>query len=77
MDDKTRVDIIHSYQTGSSSIQDIARINRVSVDQVLELIGEKDAINVGLPGDLIDSSEAGPNAEMNYGHQVKVPFSLD
>lgn len=77
MDDKTRAEIIHWYQVGTRSIQDIARIYRVSVDEVLELVGEKELGSVYLGGDLIDRDEAGPNAEMNYGQTVKVPFSTD
>jgi hypothetical protein len=77
MDEKTRAEIMHWYQVGTRSIQDIARIYRVSVDEVLEIIGEKEAAGVDMPGDLIDLSEAGPNAEMNYGRRVSVPFTTD
>ncbi len=77
MDDKTRAEIIHWYQVGTRSIQDIARIYRVSVDEVLNLVGEKELSTVDMPGDLIDPKEAGPNAEMNYGRKVSVPFTTD
>jgi hypothetical protein len=77
MDDKTRAEIIHWYQVGTRSIQDIARIYRVEVAEVLEIIGERELSSVDISGDLIDATEAGPNAEMNYGQQVKVPFTTD
>jgi hypothetical protein len=77
MDDKTRAEIIHWYQVGTRSIQDIARIYRVEVGEVLEIIGERELSSVDISGDLIDAEEAGPNAEMNYGQQVKVPFTTD
>lgn len=77
MDEKTRAEIMHWYQVGTRSIQDIARIYKVSVDDVLEIIGERELSNVSMPGDLIDPSEAGPNADMNYGREVKVPYNVD
>lgn len=76
MDDSTREKIIGHYQRGQGSIQDIARVYRVTVPQVLEVIGQGHLSKVTMGGDLIDQSEAG-NAPLNYGEEVPVPFSLD
>ena len=69
--------IIHAYQTSSSSIQDIARIRRVSVEHVLVLIGQTEMTSVDIQGDLVDASEIGPGAEFNYGKTVAVPYTVD
>ena len=77
IDDKTTKEIKHVYMTSSSSIQDIARIYRVTVDQVLEIIGAGNLGTVSTQGDIIDASEAGPGAVLNYGKEFKVPFTVD
>lgn len=69
--------ILGHYQRGEGSIQDLARIYRVTVDEVLEIVGEKHLGTVFTQGDLIDAAEAGPNAEMNYGREFKVPFDVN
>lgn len=77
MDDKTKKDVKHAYIHGRNSIQDIARIYKVSVPEVLDQIGEGKSKTVQVPGDLIDEAEAGPNAQMNYGKDVPVTFTVD
>lgn len=77
LDEKTKSEIKHVYNTSRNSIQDIARIYRVSVDQVLEIIGESRLGTVTTQGDIIDASEAGPGAVLNYGKEFKVPFTVD
>ncbi len=77
MNDKTKNEIIGFYQRGQGSIQDLARIYGVSVDEVLQLIGAGDLGAVTVGGDLIDASEAGAGAQMNYGKDYKVPFTLN
>lgn len=77
MDTKTKTEILNAYQRGRNSIQDIARIFKVSVPEVLDLIGEGQSKSVSVPGDLISEAEAGPDATMNFGKEVKVPFSVD
>lgn len=68
--------ILEHYQKGQGSIQDLARIYRLSVDEVLEIVGERHLSTVSTQGDLIDVNEAGPNAQMNYGREFKVPFDV-
>ncbi len=76
-DQDLREKIYGHYQKGQGSLQDIARVYNVSVDDVLEVIGAPELSYVDVPGDLISQSEAGPGAEMNYGKQEKVPFTVD
>lgn len=77
VDEATRKKIYGHYQRAEGSLQDLARIYRVSVDEVLEIVGHSELGTVTIPGDLIDQSEAGPGAQMNYGRQERVPFTVD
>lgn len=76
--DQERIEkeIRHWYNLGKGSIQDYARIYKISVEEVLEIVGESNLGTVEVTGDMIDASEAGPGAEMNYGGPVKVPFDV-
>ncbi len=77
MDEELRKQVNADYQRGKVSIQDIARIRRLTVQEVLDAIGEGSMGTVMYGGDLIDQSEAGPGAHMNYGGPVKIPFTTD
>lgn len=77
VDDTTRKKIWEHYQKGQGSLQDLARIYKVSVPEVLEIIGHSELASVQAPGDMIDATEAGPGAEMNYGREIHIPFSVD
>lgn len=77
MDEQTRAKINEHYQKGQGSIQDIARVYRCTVQEVLDIIGQGDMGKVYIHGDLIDPSEAGPNANMNYGKQETITFTTD
>ena len=73
----TQKEILDLYQTGKGSIQDYARIYRLSVDEVLEIVGERHLSSVHIGGDLVDPTELGPNGQMNYGEDVAVPFTTN
>jgi hypothetical protein len=75
MNEDTAKEIKDHYVHGRGSIQDLARIYQVSVDAILELVGEGHLSTVTFHGDMIDQSEAG-NVTMNHGETVKVPFDL-
>lgn len=75
MDAKTRKAVKKAYLTSRNSIQDIARIYRVDVHEVMEVIGEGQASTVHLEGDMISQDEAGSNAQMNYGKDIKIPIN--
>lgn len=77
MDTKTRKQVVTAYQTGRSSIQDIARVHKVDVGEVLEAVGEGNLASVQMPGDLIGEAEAGPNAKMNYGKTETINYSVN
>lgn len=77
LDEETRAKIYDHYQKGQGSIQDIARVYRVTVAEVLQIIGQDELLSVEVPGDMIDPSEAGPNVKLNYGEQFNVPFTTD
>lgn len=77
VDKETRDKIYEHYQKGQGSLQDLARIYRISVDEVLEITGHSEMSTVFIPGDLIDPSEAGPNVQMNYGREQKVDFTVN
>jgi hypothetical protein len=71
--------VMYHYQHGQGSIQDIARVYRLDVNEVLHMIGEDELSTVQLQsGDLIDASEAGPGAQMNYeGKRFYVPYATN
>lgn len=77
MDEKTAKEIKHWYMIGKGSIQDLARIYHVTVEQVLDLVGEGSVKTVQAQGDMIDAQEAGHGAEMNYGKEFNTPFTVD
>ena len=77
VDEKTTKEILHLYLTGKGSIQDYARIYRLSVEQVLAIVNETHLSSVSISGDMIDPTEAGPGAAMNYGSEVPVPYSTN
>lgn len=76
MNAKEKAEIIKAYQTSKNSIQDIARIYRVDVKEVLELIGESNLSTVTLPGDMIDATEIGPGASVYRGKDIDVNISV-
>jgi hypothetical protein len=69
--------IVKAYQESKNSIQDIARIFNVTVNHVLNLIGEEEMSTVPMGGDLIDQVEAGVGAQLNLGKEVEVPFTTN
>ena len=76
LDDATQKKIFNHYEKGEGSIQDIARVYRCSVEEVLHIIGQDELTSVELIGDQIDQSEAG-NATVNYqGTKHQVPYDV-
>lgn len=65
------------YQHGSGSIQDIARVHRLSVEEVLHIIGQDEMTTVVTQGDLIDQQEAGPGIHLEPSKQHYVPYNTD
>lgn len=76
MNEQTAKEIKGWYIKGKGSIQDLARIYRVTVEEVLELIGESGLGTVTTQGDMVDPSEAGPGVQLEHGKDFKVPFDV-
>ena len=76
LDDATQKKIYDHYQKGEGSIQDIARVYRCSVEEVLHIIGQDELTHVAIIGDQIDQAEAG-NVPVNYqGTTHNVPYDI-
>jgi len=70
--------VMYHYQRGQGSIQDIARVYKLSVDEVLQMVGLDDMSEVQTQGDLIDQSEAGPEVRVNpLGNPAKAKYTTD
>lgn len=67
------------YQAGRGSIQDYARMYHLPVEEVLEIVGETDLMQVQIIGDQIDINDVGKqNAHViNPPSDIDVPFSLN
>lgn len=76
MDKATEKKIIDHYQKAQGSIQDIARVYKVTVNEVLDAIGQGDANHVSVGGDLVDQSEAGPEAKISYGKTYTIDYDV-
>lgn len=77
MDEELKKKVIGHYQAGQGSIQDIARVYRLDVDEVLEILGINDISHVSLGGDLIDPEDVGPGGVFNPGETRKIKYSTD
>ena len=68
----------YHYMHGQGSIQDIARVYKLEVSEVLHLIGQDDMMTVTAShGDLVDASEAGPGASIELeGKQHPVNYDV-
>lgn len=73
LEDRVRWRYVH----GKGSIQDIARWDRVTVEEVLAWIGESELTVVQTQGDLVDQSEAGPGIQIEHSKQHYVTYSTD
>lgn len=77
MDDKLKTTIVNHYQKGEGSIQDIARVYRLSVEEVLDVLGLSDVATIEGAGDLIDQTEAGPEVVLKEKNVYKPRFTLN
>lgn len=67
------------YQHGKGSIQDYARIYRVEVSEILEILGMGEMNQVQYTPDLVDASEMGPekNKINGEGEIATVPYTVN
>lgn len=77
MDEDLKKKVIEHYNLGQGSIQDIARVYRLDVDEVLEVLGMQDMMTVQTMGDLIGQDEAGLETQLQTGRKYKVPYNTD
>jgi len=77
MDDETKAKIKNHYQLGQGSIQDLARVYRFTVDEVLDALGLNDVSQVEGMGDLIGQDEAGPDTIIKTKNTYKSNFSTN
>lgn len=78
MEDDLKAKINGHWQRGEGSIQDLARVYKISVDEVLEMIGQTDMTTIVTQGDMIDQTEAGPEVTVNpLGRPIKVPYTTN
>lgn len=78
MDEELQEKIKGHYQRGEGSIQDIARVYRLSVDEVLDVLDMKEMSEIKTQGDLIDQDEAGPEVVVNaIGKIARARFTTD
>lgn len=70
--------IMYHYQRAQGSIQDLARVYKLSVDEVLHILDLDDMTEIQTQGDLIDQSEAGPEVRVNpQGSTAKAHYTTD
>lgn len=77
--EKEQQEIRDFYARGKGSIQDYARIYRLDVNEVLDIVNEPHLKTVHIGGDLIDDEELGPagRGNRNYGEDVGVPYTTN
>lgn len=77
MDNELKKKINEHYQLGQGSIQDIARVYRLDVSEVLQAIGQDELVEVDGIGDLVDSQEAGPDVQLSAGKKHQATFTTN
>jgi hypothetical protein len=76
MTDEVKKKIVESYNKGEYSIQDLARIHNVEVEDVLIVTGNGDLTTVVSVGDMVDPSELiGTTATINPSTVHKAHYS--
>lgn len=77
MDEQLIGKIKNHYQKGEGSIQDIARVYRLTVEEVLDVLGLSDVKTVEGMGDLIGTNEAGPDVDIKVSNKYQAKFTTN
>lgn len=77
MDKITRDKVYEHYQLGQGSIQDIARVYKLEVEEVLEVIGQMEVTTIDDVGDLVDSSELDPGTQVNTSKKHRAKYTTN
>lgn len=66
------------YMRARGTIQDYARIYKLTVEEVLHILGHDEMISIETIGDLVDKKELGPNADPNpRGQLAEANYSVN
>lgn len=77
MDEELRKKVNEHYQLGQGSIQDIARVYRLDVNDVLDALKLNDVLEVESVGDMVDESEVDPGTVINHGKRHRARYSTN
>lgn len=77
MDEELRAKINEHYQLGQGSIQDIARVYRLDVADVLEVIGQTELLEVESVGDMVDAKELEPGTPIIHSKVHRANFTTN
>lgn len=77
IDDKLKQTVIDLYQKEGTSIQAIARDHRLSVEEVLTIIGQTDVLTIEGAGDMIGSDEVDDGTEIITSKKFKQEFTIN
>lgn len=78
MDDTKLKELVNDhYQKGEYPIQDIARKYRLSVEEVLVMIGQEDVMTVEGTGDMIGPDEVDDATQIITSKKYKVEFTTN
>lgn len=72
-----RISIKRHYDKGRGTIQDYARIYRLDVSEVNDILGQTDVNSIQMVGDLVDQEYVGNKSVVNeVGETYTVPFDI-
>jgi len=77
MDEELKGKLKNHYQRGEGSIQDLARIYHLPVEDVLDVLNLSDLTTIEGIGDLIDQQEAGPEVTLSSSKIYKTKFTTN
>lgn len=77
MNEELHKKINEHYQLGQGSIQDIARVYNLSVEQVLEAIGQTEMLEVESVGDLVDARELEPGTPIVASKKHRAKYTTN
>ena len=68
--------VMEQYNAGRP-IVDIARINKLTVEEVLVITGNQELLHVSVIGDQVDPDVIGNQGTYNPGQTYRVPYTLN
>ena len=77
MDEDLKKKVNKHYQLGQGSIQDIARTYRLTVEEVLDMIGQSEVATVTGIGDLVGPEDVPEGTQIVTETKYKAQFSTN